>query len=191
MRLTLRPLSPDLWPAPEELFGQNGACNGVPDACNGGMVSAYRKTSRETNKRAFQQAVENGPLPGLVAFDGDLDVGWCPLTPREALPWLDRTWKFKRIDDEQVWSLSCLCVRKGFRRGGITSALITEALRVAKRADAPALQAGPFDAGGSSSATGYASTFARARFQIVARRTAARPIMRHDLKTIQIKTQRS
>jgi hypothetical protein len=34
----------------------------------------------------------------------------------------------------------------------------------------------------SASGSGYASTFARAGFRIVARRTPARPIMRHDLK---------
>ena len=36
----------------------------------------------------------------------------------------------------------------------------------------------------SASGTGYASTFARAGFRIVARRVPARPIMRHDLKGI-------
>jgi hypothetical protein len=35
----------------------------------------------------------------LLAFDGDVAVGWCQLTPREALPWLDRTWRLKRVDD--------------------------------------------------------------------------------------------
>jgi hypothetical protein len=28
MKLTVRPLTPDLWPALEDLFGANGACNG-------------------------------------------------------------------------------------------------------------------------------------------------------------------
>jgi len=36
----------------------------------------------------------------------------------------------------------------------------------------------------SASGTGYASTFARAGFEIVARRVPARPIMRHDLRGI-------
>lgn len=50
----------------------------------------------------------------------------------------------------------------------------------------PALEAYPFDADVSPSATGtgYASTFERAGFTTVARRVAARPIMRHDLKAI-------
>jgi GNAT superfamily N-acetyltransferase len=90
------------------------------------------------------------------------------------------------VDDVPVWSLSCLYVRKGHRRQGITSALIEAALQAAKDAGAPALEAYPFDAAVSPSASGsgYASTFARAGFQTIARRTPARPIMRHDLRTI-------
>jgi GNAT superfamily N-acetyltransferase len=77
-------------------------------------------------------------------------------------------------------------VRKGYRRRGITSALIAAALAAAKRAKAPALEAYPFDAEVSPSATGtgYVSTFARAGFKTVARRALPRPIMRHDLKEI-------
>ena len=104
------------------------------------------------------------------------------------LPWLDRTWRLKRVDDLPVWSLSCFCfyVRKGHRRQGVTTALIAAALRAARRAKAPALEAYPLDADEtpSASGTGYASTFARAGFTIVARRTPARPIMRHDLTAI-------
>jgi GNAT superfamily N-acetyltransferase len=83
-----------------------------------------------------------------------------------------------------VWSLSCLYVRKGYRRRGVTLALIGGALKAAKRAGAPALEAYPLDAAVSPSATGtgYASTFARAGFKTVARRVPSRPIMRFDFR---------
>jgi GNAT superfamily N-acetyltransferase len=185
MELSIRPLTPDLWPALEDLFGKNGACNGC--WCMYARIgSVYRKRPREENQAAFREIVMRGPPPGLLAFDRDLAVGWCQLTPRAALPWLDRTWRLKRVDDLPVWSLSCLYVRKGWRRRGVTSALIAAALQAAKRANAPALEAYPFDAAVSPSAsgTGYASTFARAGFETVARRAPPRPIMRHDLRSI-------
>jgi GNAT superfamily N-acetyltransferase len=185
MKLTIRPLTPDLWSGLEDLFGKNGACNGC--WCMYGRIgSAYRKRPGEENKVAFREVVEHGPPPGLLAFDGTVAVGWCQLTPRDAVPALDRVWRLKRVDDVPVWSLSCFYVRKGYRRQGITSALIEAALKAAKRAEAPALEAYPFDADVSPSASGsgYASTFARAGFKTVARRTPARPIMRHDLKGI-------
>ena len=185
MKLAIRPLTPDLWPALEDPFGKAGACNGC--WCMYGRIgAAYRKRPQEENKRDFRKVVEAGPPPGLLAFDGEVAVGWCQLTPRDAVPELDRTWRLKRVDDKPAWSLSCLYVRKGYRRKGVTGALIHAALKAAKRAKAPALEAYPFDAAVSPSAsgTGYASTFARLGFKVVARHVPARPIMRHDLKAI-------
>jgi GNAT superfamily N-acetyltransferase len=132
---------------------------------------------------AFREVVERGPPPGLLALSGDLAVGWCQLTPRDAVPWIDRTWRLKRFDDLPVWSLTCFYVRKGYRRRGITSALIAGALAAAKREGAPALEAYPVDADEtpSASGTGFASPFRRAGFRTVARHVPPRPIMRHDL----------
>jgi GNAT superfamily N-acetyltransferase len=181
--LTVRPLTPDLWPAFEELFGTQGACNGC--WCMYWRIgSAYRKGPPAKNKASFREVVKRGPPPGLLAFDGELAVGWCQLTPRDDLPWLDRTWRLERVDDVPVWSLSCFYVRKGYRRRGVTSALIAAALKAATRAKAPALEAYPLDAEKtpSASSTGFASTFKRAGFKTIARHVPPRPIMRHDLK---------
>jgi hypothetical protein len=181
--LDVRPLTPELWPALENLFGPNGAGNGCwcmywRDG------SAYRRAGRAANKTAFRKVVESGPPPGLLAFADDLPVGWCQLTPRDALPWLDRTWRLARVDAQPVWSLSCFYIRIGYRRKGVTSALIAAAVRIAKRAKAPALEAYPLDASKSPSAahTGYVTTFARAGFVEVARRTPERPVMRLVLR---------
>ena len=144
----------------------------------------YRREPRWRNKEALREIVDRGPPPGLLAFDGDVPVGWCQLTPRDALPWLDRAWRLRRVDDLPVWSLSCFYVRKGYRKRGMTSALIAAALDAARGAKAPALEAYPLDADltPSASGTGYASTFAHAGFEVVTRRVPPRPIMRHYLK---------
>jgi GNAT superfamily N-acetyltransferase len=187
MKLTIRPLTLDLWPALEDLFSKNGACNGC--WCMYWRIgSAYRKRPREKNKAAFREVVKRGPPPGLLAFDGDVAIGWCQLTPRIALPWLDRARLLQRVDDVPVWSLSCFYVRRGYRKQGVTSALIAAALKAVKCAKAPALEAYPVDTDDPKSTsnlfTGTASTFARAGFRTVARRVPPRPIMRHDLKAI-------
>ncbi len=121
----------------------------------------------------------------MLAFDGDVAVGWCQLTPRADLPLLERTPRLKRVDDVPVWSLSCFYIRKGYRKRGITSALIAAALKTAKRAGAPALEAYPLDAEltPSTSFTGYVSTFQHAGFKLVARHVPARPIVRYEFKT--------
>jgi len=185
MKLTIRPLTPSQWPALEALFGKGGASNGC--WCMYWRIGpAYHKRPRSKNKRAFHRIVKESPPPGLLAFDGERAVGWCQLTPRLDLSWLPRKQPFQPVDDLPVWAISCFYIRRGYRRRGIMTALILEALKVAKRANAPALEAYPVDTGvpGSTSNVfpGTASTFRRLGFRTVARRLPSRPIMRHDLR---------
>jgi hypothetical protein len=153
--------------------------------------SEYHKRERVKNRSAFRRIVKRCPPPGLPAFAGELTVGWCQLTPRDDLPWLDRIQALGRVDGTPVWSISCFYVRRlrrGYRGQSPMSALVAAALRAAKRAGALGLEAYPVDMAGpggiSNVFTGTASTFERAGFRAVARRRAARPIMRHDLKGI-------
>jgi GNAT superfamily N-acetyltransferase len=184
MKLTIRPVTPDLWPALEDLFGKSGASSGCW-CMYWRLGSEYYKRPRDRNKAALRRIVKRGPPPGLLAFDGDKAVGWCQLTPRADLPWLNRR-LFGPLDDIPVWSLSCFYVRRGYRKQGVMSALITAAVKAARRAKAPALEAYPVDTHVPKSTTniytGTASAFARSGFRTVASRGPSRPIMRHDLK---------
>lgn len=174
-RVTIRPLTLDLWPALEDLFGARGACNGC--WCMYWRIgNAYTRRPREQNRADFRRLVRRGPPPGLLAFDGDVAVGWCQLTPRAELPWLEASPRVPRVDDRPVWSISCFYVRRGFRRRGITARLVSAAVKAARRAGAPALEAYPVD---TRDYTGAASTFARAGFSPVVDR---RPVMRRELR---------
>jgi GNAT superfamily N-acetyltransferase len=182
LKLRIRPLTPELWPALEDLFGPLGACSGC--WCMYWRVgAAYRKRLRTRNKADFHAVVKTGPPPGLLAFEGHLAVGWCQLTPREALQHIDHVWRLKRVDNVLVWCVSCLYVRKGYRRRGISSALIEAAVHYARRAGAPALEVYPLDrrVSPSSTSTGFASTFVKAGFKEIARHSPERPIMRLNL----------
>jgi GNAT superfamily N-acetyltransferase len=187
MTLTVRPLTPELWPALEELFGPSGASNGCW-CMYWRLGPAYRKRPRDQNKAALRAVTRRGPPPGLLAFDRDEVVGWCQLTPRKDLRWLDSPRHVGRLDDTPVWSLSCFFVRKSHRGRGVMTALIKGALQAAKRANAAALEAYPIDTAAPKSTsnlfTGTAPTFRRAGFKTVARRSPSRPIMRHDLRSI-------
>jgi GNAT superfamily N-acetyltransferase len=183
MELRIRPLTPELWPALEDLFGRSGASNGC--WCMYWRIGPeYRRRPREENKAALRRRVKRGPPPGLLAFDGERAVGWCQLTPRAELRWLEQTPAFAQLDEVAVWSISCLFVRRGYRQKGVSAALIAAAVKAAKRAGAPAVEAYPCDTMRPSIFTGVASTFARAGFEEVARRKADRPIVRHALKVI-------
>ncbi len=182
MTLIIRPLTPDLWPQLEALFGRGGACGGC--WCMYWRIgSAYTQRPREQNRKAFAAIVKKGPPPGLLAFDGDLAVGWAQLTPRAALPRLATARYTRAVDDMPVWSLSCFYVRKGWRGKGVMTALIAAAVAHAKKAKAPALEAYPMKTDGarrstSGMYTGNAASFARAGFKTMAEPAPHRPIMR-------------
>lgn len=179
MDFLVHPLTPDYWPLLEDLFqteGPAGRC-----WCMYWRIGpAYRRRAAEENKASFFSLVQNGPPPGLLALAGDTALGWCQLTLRESLPWLDQSRQLKRVDSKSVWVISCFYIRKGFRRQGVATALINAALEAARSAGAEALEAYPLDADltPSSSHTGYLTTFEKAGFRIVARHMPARPIVR-------------
>jgi GNAT superfamily N-acetyltransferase len=185
VKLRIRPLTPEFWPALEDLFGKNGASNGCW-CMYWRLGNAYRDRACEQNKAALRRVVKLGPPPGLLAFDGDVAVGWCQLTPRRALPWLDGS--RNREDTAGIWALSCFYVRKGYRKRGVASALIAAAMKAAKRGKARTLEAYPVDnrlpKHSSNLFTGTATTFARAGFITVGRRAPYRLVMRHDLKPL-------
>lgn len=186
MEAIVRPLNPDLWPAFEDLFRAGGPVSRCW-CMYWRLGDGYRKRPPEENQAAFRALVTAGPPPGLLAFAGDLAVGWCQLTPRDALPWLDQTWRLKRIDAAPVWSISCFYIRKGYRKQGVTAVLVAAAIEAARRAGAPALEAYPLDAARTPSAshTGFVSTFARAGFTVGAQRAPQRPIMRYEFRALE------
>jgi GNAT superfamily N-acetyltransferase len=59
------------------------------------------------------------------------------------------------LDDLPVWSIVCFLVRPGFRRQGVTRALLRGAIECARKQGAPALEAYPVDPGGKRIDTAF------------------------------------
>jgi GNAT superfamily N-acetyltransferase len=158
----------------------------MPDGARGcwcaywSIGANYRDRSPEANRQDLRTLVQIGPPPGLIAFDGETPVGWVRIAPRSALPQLAKEWRLRSPDGAQTWSITCLYVRKGFRRRGVTAGLIQAAVEAARAAGAPAVEGYPFDRGVSPSATGtgVATTYAKLGFVEIARHAPARPIVR-------------
>lgn len=181
--MAVKPVTAELWPALVDLFGRGGASNGC--WCMYWLLGPdYHRRPRELNRQALERAATDGPPPGLLALDeSGTALGWCRLTPRAELAWLDE--RRTAVDDLPVWSMPCFYVRRGARGQGVMTALIEGAIEQARASGAPALEAYPVDTSVPGSThnlfTGTVAGFEKAGFTVVARNHAARPIMRFDL----------
>jgi GNAT superfamily N-acetyltransferase len=185
-KLRFRPLTRDLLPDLETLFGPRGAC--------AGCWCMWWKTTRaefdagrgEGNRDAMRGQVRAGVVPGLLAYAGATPVGWCAVEPRGAYPRLARSRTLAPVDEAPVWSVTCFFVARGWRGKGITGALLSAAAKHARRAGAAVLEGYPVAPRGETADawlyTGLASTFEREGFEEVARRSPTRPVMRKALR---------
>ena len=86
-----------------------------------------------------------------------------------------------------MWSITCLFVRRSWRRKGISAKLLNAAAKFARDGGARIVEGYPTETKGAKAAdafiwTGTASAFERAGFREVARRSPTRPIMRRSFR---------
>ncbi len=186
-KLTFQPVTPERWPDLETLFGERGACGGCWCMVWRLKRSVWEEGKGETNKLALRVIVENDERPGVLAYIGGEPVGWCSIAPREDFVALGRSRVLAAVDEIPVWSISCLFIAKAHRRQGVSVKLIDAAVRFAAKRGAMAVEAYPVEPYSEKMPaafawTGVASAFVKAGFVEVARRSAARPILRRDCK---------
>ena len=186
-KLTFQPVTPERWPDLETLFGERGACGGCWCMFWRLKRSVWEEGKGETNKLALRVIVENDERPGVLAYIGGEPVGWCSIAPREDFGSLGRSRVLAAVDEIPVWSISCLFIAKAHRRQGVSVKLIDAAVRFAAKRGAMAVEAYPVEPYSEKMPaafawTGVASAFVKAGFVEVARRSAARPILRRDCK---------
>lgn len=83
------------------------------------------------NKRAFRKIVMAGEQPGVLGYRGKRPIAWCSVAPREAFSFLKRSRVLQPIDDEPVWSVSCLFILKPYRRQGLSVRMLQAAAEFA------------------------------------------------------------
>ncbi len=178
-----KPLDAETWPDLETLFGSKGACGGC--WCMTWRLSSaeYERNKGENNRGLFRALAENGQPLGILAYSGAEPVGWCSVSPRESLRRLGNSRLLKRIDAMPVWSITCFFVKKEWRRKGLSVSLIRAAAEYAFGQGAPAVEAYPMIAKKDSvpevfAFIGFAKSFEKAGFQVVARPSGTRLIMR-------------
>jgi GNAT superfamily N-acetyltransferase len=181
------PATPSRWPHIVELFGERGACGGC-------WCMAWRLRNKDwvvgkgaKNKRALKKIVTSGKKPGVIAYLGKEAVGWCAVAPRTEYRYLANSRILKPVDDTPVWSVSCLFIKKEFRRRGFSIELLKAAVELAAKRGATIVEGYPVEPTMKKTPdpfvwTGIPSAFRAAGFKEVLRRSKSRPIMRYEVR---------
>ena len=141
-------------------------------------------------REAMLALSRSGPAPGVVTYRDGEPVGWCSVSPRTAMPLIERSRLIRPVDDVPVWCITCLVVRTGHRRQGVVGHLLQGAVAHAAEHGAPAVEAYPVDPEGrmdtAMAFVGTVAMFTAAGFRQVGATDAVssrmpRVVMRRDL----------
>jgi GNAT superfamily N-acetyltransferase len=177
------------------LFGSRGAASSCQ--CQRYKLrprEAFRSFPVEERMRRLHEQTGCGhpeaeTTSGLVAYLDGEPVGWCAVEPRPAYEGLLRVfrvpWDGRDEDktDPAVWAVTCLFVRAGFRKRGVSRTLARAAVAFARERGARAIEAYPIvtkDVIAEELHVGTPSVFAGAGLAEVSRPTPRRLVMRRD-----------
>jgi len=183
VQLEFRPVTPERWRDLESLFGECGAYSGC--WCMWWRLTRreFARLQGEGNRRAMKTLIDGGSVPGIIAYTDGAPAGWCSIGPRPDFPALNRSRTLKPVDGQPVWAIVCFFLAPPLRGKGALSELLAAAVAYARGQGAAIVEGYPVEVtkapSGYSGYTGVVSTFRRAGFEEVARRSRAQPIMRY------------
>ncbi|MFC5830342.1 GNAT family N-acetyltransferase [Nonomuraea insulae] len=205
MKATHPPITADqvnIVPANEASWDDLAAVFGTTDAgrclCQRFKVIGWiwRDSTQEGRTAMLQTQTACGDpaaevTSGLVAYVDGEPAGWAAVEPRTAYPKLRTSsvpWRGRAEDkdDDGVWAVTCLVVRKGFRGRGLTYHLAQATIGFARERGARAVEAYTMITQPGKTITwgelhvGARQVFEEAGFKEVSHPTVRRVVMRID-----------
>lgn len=187
MPLTFKPLVPELWNDFTRLFGQRGACGGCWCMYWRQTQKSYDQNKGTKNRQAMKKIIQDGHVPGIIAYDGSEPVAWCSVAQRTHYSRLQRSRTLKPIDNQPVWSVVCFYVSKPYRHQGISVKMLQAAIAYVADQGGLIVEGYPYEPQEGKKWpdafvwTGTAAAYRAAGFVEVARPSATRPIMRYEI----------
>jgi GNAT superfamily N-acetyltransferase len=188
MAISVRPVSDALFDDVQTVLGTRGQA--ARCQCQGYRMGWYAQKSDNVQGRreCLRDQVIEGH--GLVAYLDGEPVGWCSVAPRRDYTYLRQTtWKGRNEDkdDPGIWAVTCFVTRAGFRRQGISRALVGGTIDLPRDHGARAVEAYPMKPAPGKDVTwgemhvGALSAFLAAGYRIVHVPSLRRAIVRYDL----------
>jgi GNAT superfamily N-acetyltransferase len=188
MAISVRRVDEDLFDDVQTVLGTRGQA--ARCQCQGYRLGWYAQHSDDVQGRREllrDQVIERH---GLLAYLDGEPVGWCSLAPRSDYAYLRQTtWKGRTEDkdDPSIWAVTCFVTRAGYRRQGVSRALVGGTIDLARDAGARAVEAYPMkpapgkDVPWGELHVGALSAFLAAGYRIVHVPSLRRAVVRYDL----------
>lgn len=145
-------------------------------------LAEFRSNGSAGNRSAMRALVDSGHEPGVLLYEDGRAVAWCAIAPREEYPRLGKSRVLAPVDEEKVWSVSCFFIDKKARGKGLTVTVLKAAMEFARSKGAKIIEGYPQELKDRLPPafvwTGVMPTFIHAGFEVAARRSPKRPIMR-------------
>ena len=189
--LTTTPLTTERWPDLVRLFESKGCAFARGCWCMDFRIGRtparpVAVDPKDYKRQQLQALADHEPSPGLLGYRAGKPVGWVSVAPRRSYAALSRSRVMAPVDATEVWSIICFVVPAEFRRQGIASALLQEAISYARGEGSSMLEAYPIDSPTARNPNwlwhGTRGMFENHGFVEVARRKETRPIMRLALQ---------
>ena len=181
-------LSDKTWPDFEKLFRRQGLVgDGWWCWCTFHHISSFslpenqqpptRAERAKLNHQKKKKLVATNCAHGILVYVKGEPVGWCQFGPREELPRMDNTTKYRKLAlalekvSNRLWRITCFVVDKEYRRRGVASFGLRAALETIKKKGGGIVEAYPVrktDQGANCIYCGTVSMFERAGFKTMA-----------------------
>jgi GNAT superfamily N-acetyltransferase len=153
-------------------------------------VKDYHAAGGDGNRASFCELIAASKQPvGLMAYLDGEPAGWCALGPRSRYARAIRTPTYKGRDpdeDDDVWLLPCLFVRKDARKSGLGERLVSSAVRLAKECGAVAIEAFPYsgpERRSKETQVGFETVFSKCGFAVICSPSPSRVVMRLEFQS--------
>lgn len=183
--LRFQPLVPSNFEDFEFLFNEKGVCEGCWCMQCRLQADEFEAGRGDGNRLAMKKRVESGQVLGIITYNDNEPVGWCSLGNHEDFSRLPKSHE-EKIINEQTWIVSCLFIRKTYRRRGIKRALLRYLIDYCQAKGAKVLESHQCNSSFSKypdnfAWTGIEKAYKAVGFVKIENLSDKRPIMRYHL----------
>ena len=185
--LEARPVDTERWDDVVALFGPSGIARGCWCMARRLPSSEFQANGTTGNRSALERLIRDREPVGLLFYTDGAPIAWCAVAPRSAHGPILRstTLPIDDPEDPSIWAVTCLFVKPGRRRQGLTLSMVQEAVGYAAASGARIVEAYPAHSMPADPSRGTLNVFLQAGFEVHAKeRTTAKRnvVVRHRLR---------